>query len=816
MPPVTDPSMPGRRRPVSRRATGIAVVACFLGVSVPAAFSAEACTTDCYVDPVDGSDANGGGSPSDAKKTIQAAVTAVDAGGTVHLAAGTCSDRAEIGKALTLDGAGSDSTVLQGDGSADGITIQADSVTVRDLAVKGQRSGIKLPSGPSVDDTTLESVVASGNAVHGVFSESFGLDRFAAHGITASDNGPGAGGRGILLTNGARTDVEITGGTFSGNGLVGIDLSNETVTGAVIADNIVNRNGDAGISVLGASDVRIEDNVLVDNVRFGVDVKSSPGPVMVSGNEVRRETAPTDARDLAGIEVVQRGTLAASDTTVQGNRVSGFHRKASGSTGDGFGIVVEGTDQVVQGNVVTDSDIGVQVQGGNPSPNTQGTVYFDRGNAPSTDAEVTGNTLTGNATGVRVVGGAAASASASGVSITGNALRENGTALDVLSTGATGTVAAHFNEIVDSTAAGIANSSRSAVAAENNFWGCNTGPDTQGCDATSGEVDADPWLVLTARLSDAALTPGQTTDLVGDLLTNSDGEQAPGDYPDGGEVAFDGGDLATVSPAADELMEQTATTSLTAGEETGSSSATAAYYAAVATAPYTVREALSASAGPDVRKAEGSGGGTTPFTFTVSLNRTSDRAETVAYRTVDGSATAGEDYAAQSGTVVIPAGETSRTVTVPVLRDRTNEPAETFTFQLGGEGTTVPLSRDSARGVISNDDAKPRLSVRDASVAEGDARTRSLDFVVRLDRPSSTPVTVRFTTAAGSAKAPSDYANAQGTVTFQPGTTSRVVSVMVNGDRMKEPSETLALSIHSASGATIADPNGSGIIRNDD
>ena len=47
------------------------------------------CTTVCYVNDATGNDANGGASPGDAKKTIQAAVTQVSVGGTVIVAAGT-------------------------------------------------------------------------------------------------------------------------------------------------------------------------------------------------------------------------------------------------------------------------------------------------------------------------------------------------------------------------------------------------------------------------------------------------------------------------------------------------------------------------------------------------------------------------------------------------------------------------------------------------------------------------------------------------------------------------------------------------------
>ena len=78
--------------------------------------------------------------------------------------------------------------------------------------------------------------------------------------------------------------------------------------------------------------------------------------------------------------------------------------------------------------------------------------------------------------------------------------------------------------------------------------------------------------------------------------------------------------------------------------------------------------------------------------FTVTMSRT--RSETVAvdYGTSDGTATAGSDYTTTSGTLTFAAGETTKTVSVPVLDDAIDEDSETFTLTLsnpsGGETRT--------------------------------------------------------------------------------------------------------------------------------
>ena len=68
--------------------------------------------------------------------------------------------------------------------------------------------------------------------------------------------------------------------------------------------------------------------------------------------------------------------------------------------------------------------------------------------------------------------------------------------------------------------------------------------------------------------------------------------------------------------------------------------------------------------------------------FAVTLDRAPTGAVTVEYATSDGTATAGEDYTATSGTLTFAAGETQKTVPVPVLDDAIDEGEETLTLRL--------------------------------------------------------------------------------------------------------------------------------------
>ncbi|MND01088.1 Calx-beta domain protein [compost metagenome] len=70
--------------------------------------------------------------------------------------------------------------------------------------------------------------------------------------------------------------------------------------------------------------------------------------------------------------------------------------------------------------------------------------------------------------------------------------------------------------------------------------------------------------------------------------------------------------------------------------------------------------------------------------------------------------------------------------------------------------------------------------------------------------------------ANGSATAGEDYNFVSGTLTFNPGETTKAITVTVKGDKKRESDETFKINLSGADGATILDAQGSGIIRNDD
>jgi chitinase len=99
--------------------------------------------------------------------------------------------------------------------------------------------------------------------------------------------------------------------------------------------------------------------------------------------------------------------------------------------------------------------------------------------------------------------------------------------------------------------------------------------------------------------------------------------------------------------------------------------------------------------------------------FTVTLSRPATVYAAVTYATADGTATAGEDYIARSGTIYFAPGQTEKTVVVAVRGDRTVEADESVLFRLSDPYRAV-LAESQGVGTIRSDDL-PLLSIADAA-----------------------------------------------------------------------------------------------------
>ena len=111
----------------------------------------------------------------------------------------------------------------------------------------------------------------------------------------------------------------------------------------------------------------------------------------------------------------------------------------------------------------------------------------------------------------------------------------------------------------------------------------------------------------------------------------------------------------------------------------------------------------------DATAAEPEAGESTTLDFVVTLNRAASGTVTVDYATSDGTATAGADYTAASGTLSFQPGDTAKTVSVQVLDDSHNEGSETMTLTLSNAtGAVINSNAAQATGTITNNDPIPQ------------------------------------------------------------------------------------------------------------
>ena len=106
---------------------------------------------------------------------------------------------------------------------------------------------------------------------------------------------------------------------------------------------------------------------------------------------------------------------------------------------------------------------------------------------------------------------------------------------------------------------------------------------------------------------------------------------------------------------------------------------------------------------PSVSVSGASAGEGEAVAFTVSLSPASSQQVTVGYATSDGTAAAGSDYTAQSGTLTFAANETSKTVSIATTDDSVDEENETFTLTLSSP-TNATLGDATATGTINDND----------------------------------------------------------------------------------------------------------------
>ncbi|MFC3176962.1 retention module-containing protein, partial [Undibacterium amnicola] len=202
-------------------------------------------------------------------------------------------------------------------------------------------------------------------------------------------------------------------------------------------------------------------------------------------------------------------------------------------------------------------------------------------------------------------------------------------------------------------------------------------------------------------------------------------------------------------------------------------------------------------------------------TFMVVLSEASPASVLVNFNTSNGSALAGSDFTATTGSVTFAPGETSKTITINIADDAVFEGGENFQVNLStptnatiGSGTAVTTIQDDGNGLGGTNDDRPIVvNVSSPSVVEGG----NLVFTISLSGTSTTATTVTVTPSSGSAILGTDtglqevstdggatWSVLGSTVTVPAGANGFQVRVATINDGLLEGAETINLSAATA------------------
>ena len=173
---------------------------------------------------------------------------------------------------------------------------------------------------------------------------------------------------------------------------------------------------------------------------------------------------------------------------------------------------------------------------------------------------------------------------------------------------------------------------------------------------------------------------------------------------------------------------------------------------------------------------------------------------TVGYSTADGTASAGSDYTAASGTVTFGAGVESASFQVPITNDALDEINETVNLSLSNPagGAVLGTRRIAVLSIVDNDSGGV-LNFSAATYERGESGGSATIKVLRTSG-AARDVTVHYTTSVGTASATADYTPVSGTLSFAAGQTSATFSVVIKNDTITETNETVNLILASPTG----------------
>ncbi len=188
----------------------------------------------------------------------------------------------------------------------------------------------------------------------------------------------------------------------------------------------------------------------------------------------------------------------------------------------------------------------------------------------------------------------------------------------------------------------------------------------------------------------------------------------------------------------------------------------------------------------------------------ITVNRMSGLtgAASINYATSDGTATAGSDYTAASGTLTFAEGESSKTFTVPVTDDTASETDETLTLSLSSPTGGALLGVPTSATLTIKDNDKSVFQFGSAFYSANETGGQVVLTVTRTGNASSA-TEIGYATSDGTATEMSDYNLTLGTLRFASGETEKQLVVLVTNDAFVEPDETFLVNLTPTSSGDL-------------
>lgn len=752
------------------------------------------------------------------------------------------------GNGITVNGC--NSNVIQGNY----IGVDADGTTAR----RNQR-GIQLTNSSSntIGGTSAAARnVISGNSITAIDISSGNsnviqgnLIGTIASGATAISGGNGSAG-GITIINSTSID-NVIGGSSPGAGNVISGHSSPAIVangnGTVIQGNLIGTDvtgvnkiqNSTGISAFGSNIIIGGDTAAARNVISG---NNGDGIIIGgAGNRVQGNYIGTDITGSLALGNTSNGVNAGNGVLIGGTNAgerniiaaSGFNNISVGGFGAALPVTIQGNyigTDVTGTRALGATTIGVNI---GTSNNLIGGAVAGARNVISGNltglqigfSNVVGNVIQGNFIGLNAAGTAPLGNTLQGVSINGgvnniiggtqteaaNKIAFNGGPGVVISGSAQGN-AVRGNSIFSNTGLGIDLSGNGVTA--NDVGDIDTGPNNlQNFPVITGVLSSANSTTIQGSLKSLPNTLFQI-DFYSSAAVDPSGNGEGAQFFNTTSVNTDINGDATINVTFPAALPVGRVITATATDPNGNTSEFSAADP-TGTAGNLQFTASTIAAIEDVG------------TLSVTVVRTGGTTGTVSvdYSTANGTAIAGQDYTATSGTLTFSGGETTRTIQIPITNDSTTETDETFTISLRNDANLEVLGSPSTLVVTLQDrNTTPVITINNVTVPEGNTGTTTdALFIINLSAATGRTVSVDFATTNQTALGGNkcgllgvDYETASGNLSFSPTVTAFAIPIKVCGDNNAEANESFRIAFSNPVGAAIQVNSGFGAIVDDD